>query len=104
MTSQIDLLEAFGIDAETFEWQRLSACQGMDTDLFFDKYEGAKAKQIDELCLGCSVGKECFFDGEEKEEEGVRCGFYLIGGKPDQSKNSHKTQQIALDLAAKIYD
>lgn len=103
MTYQIDLLEALGVDADTFDWRQLASCDGMDTNLFFDNYEGPTARQIDQLCLTCPVGKECFLDGKDNSDEGVRCGFYLINGNPDPAKNSHKSQKIAEELAAKIY-
>lgn len=104
MTYQRSLLQDLGIDPESFDWRQLSSCRGLDINLFFDDYDGAVARQIDQLCLNCPVGKECFLDAQEFEDEGVRCGFYLINGKPDPTKNSHKTKEMAAKLANKIYE
>ncbi len=94
-----DLFSLLGIDPERFQWDDLGLCKGSVTspkdDIFFDKYEsdGESAKAADEMCLHCPVMKECFFEGA-KGKSGVWGGVYWNGsGKPDKSKNSHKTEQ-----------
>jgi len=102
-----NILEQLGIDPKTFVWQELAGCNGMPTDLFFDKYEERnnkrRAVQIDNICLHCPVTKECFFAGVEGQETGVWGGFYLDRGEVDRSKNAHKTEDIVRELSARIY-
>lgn len=77
-------------------WDEEALCAGMDYEKFFDKYEDDPelAKQIDNLCLACPVMLECFRRGVSSESWGVWGGIYLVDGKPDKTKNSHKTKQI----------
>ena len=90
------ILNDLGVDPEDFDWYHLSACRGMDTNLFYDKYESdiSIAKNIDEACLSCPVAKMCYDFAVENNEQGVWGGIYLNNGEIDKSKNSHKTQDI----------
>jgi hypothetical protein len=45
-----DILNELGVDEDDFDWFHLGVCRGMDTNLFYDKYEAGIyiAKRIDE--------------------------------------------------------
>jgi hypothetical protein len=87
------ILNDLGIDKEEFDWFDLAICRGMDTNLFFDKYETDIniAKNVDEACMSCPVAKICYETGLENDEYGVWGGVYLSSGSIDNSKNTHKT-------------
>lgn len=90
-----DILDELGIDPEEFEWQDLALCQGMPTTLFYETYESDKqaAMATDQVCLHCPVRKQCLLSGAEGEH-GVWGGVYWNGaGRPDASKNSHKSEE-----------
>lgn len=90
-----DILNDLGVDADDFDWYHLSICRGMDTNLFYDKYEIDinTAKSIDEMCLSCPVIKICYQMGMEKDEYGVWGGVYLNAGSIDKTRNLHKTPE-----------
>ena len=89
-----NILNDLGVDQEDFDWFHLAICRGMDTNLFYDKYEVDVnvAKNIDEMCLSCPVLKMCYESGVEKDESGVWGGVYLNSGSIDKTRNLHKTQ------------
>ena len=91
-----NILNNFQYDKNDIEWQDLAACLGMDTSLFFEKYETDvnMAKAIDECCLACPVRKMCHESGTSNDEYGVWGGVYLTLGKPDKLKNSHKAKEV----------
>ncbi len=64
------ILSDLGIDKDEFDWYDLAICRGMDTNLFFDKYETDIniAKNIDEACMSCPVSKMCYEVGVENDE------------------------------------
>lgn len=97
------ILEQLGVDPDFFNWQHLADCRNLDTNLFFDAYDGTAAQQVDELCARCPVTKECFLSGEKQKEVGVRGGFFLENGKVSKRKNSHKTPEMVKILAERIY-
>jgi hypothetical protein len=90
------ILSNLGVDEEDFDWYDLAVCRGMDTNLFYDKYEADPniAKNIDEACLSCPVIAVCYKAGQENDESGVWGGVYLTSGSIDKSKNLHKTQDL----------
>lgn len=90
------ILSNLGVDQEDFEWYHLALCAGMDTNLFYDKYETDIniSKNIDEMCLSCPVAKMCYDTGVERNEYGVWGGVYLSIGSIDKSKNTHKTDEV----------
>ena len=90
------ILNDLGIDKDEFDWFDLAICRGMDTNLFFDRYETDTniAKNIDEACISCPVAKICYQTGVENDEYGVWGGVYLRSGSIDKSKNLHKTQDL----------
>jgi hypothetical protein len=89
------ILNDLGLDEETFSWYDLAACKGMDTNLFFDKYEIDIniANSVDSACLSCPVSKICYENGVANNDHGVWGGIYLNSGSIDKSKNIHKTQE-----------
>lgn len=91
-----NILNNLGVDVEDFNWYDLAVCRGMDTNLFYDKYESDIniAKNIDEACLTCPVISMCYEAGIEKDEYGVWGGVYLTAGTIDKSKNLHKTVEV----------
>jgi hypothetical protein len=91
-----NILNELNSDEDSIQWWHLSACQGMDTNLFFDKYEidVNMAKAIDQCCLSCPVIKMCYKSGEDNNEYGVWGGVYLSAGSIDKMKNIHKTKDI----------
>jgi hypothetical protein len=91
-----NILNDLGVDKQEFEWFDLAVCRGMDTNLFFEKYETDVniAKNIDEACLSCPVSRMCYESGIENNEYGVWGGVYLNAGATDNSKNTHKTPEI----------
>lgn len=102
-TGMSDILNDLGIDEDTFDWYHLAACLGMDTNLFFDKYEADAniAKNIDEACLSCPVSKICYQSGIDNNEYGVWGGVYLTAGSTDKARNIHKTQEVWKKIKAK---
>lgn len=100
----MSLLDELNLDPEDFTWKDLGLCKnssivrrpdGSVPDPFFDDYESdpGTARQIDEMCLHCPVFAECVKAGAEGEW-GVWGAIYWNGsGKPDKSRNAHKTQE-----------
>lgn len=89
------ILNDLGVDADDFDWYHLAVCRGMDTNLFYEKYESDIniAKSIDEACLSCPVSKMCYEAGVENDEHGIWGGIYLNAGSIDKARNIHKTQE-----------
>lgn len=98
-----NILDNLGIDKDDFSWYNLAICRGMDTNLFYDKYEADIniAKNIDEACLSCPVIKICYESGINNNEYGVWGGVYLTAGSIDKSKNLHKVSEIWKRLRSK---
>jgi hypothetical protein len=91
-----NILNKLKSDEDSLRWWHLAACQGMDTNLFFDRYEVdvAMAKAIDQACLSCPVIKMCYKSGLDNNEYGVWGGVYLSSGSVDKMKNIHKTKDV----------
>lgn len=98
-----NILDNLGIDKDDFSWYNLAICRGMDTNLFYDKYEIDVniSKNVDEACLSCPVIKICYENGINNNEYGVWGGVYLTAGSIDKSKNLHKTKEIWKRLRGK---
>jgi hypothetical protein len=98
-----NILNELGVDAEDLDWWHLAACRGMDTNLFYDKYEIDIniAKNIDQACLSCPVSKMCYESGTENNEYGIWGGVYLNAGSVDKTRNLHKTPEIWKRLKSK---
>jgi len=77
------------------QWADEALCAGLETNEFFDNYEESQdcARKTDALCLGCPVIRQCFNYGVSTESWGVWGGVYLVDGKIDNPRNSHKTEQ-----------
>lgn len=90
------VFDILGLDAEDLDWTDLAICVGQDVKRFYEGYETnpRTAKLTDQMCLSCPVRKECLEAGVENSEWGVWGGIYLENGKPNDSKNAHKTQDI----------
>ena len=90
------ILNNLGVDEKDFSWWHLGVCRGMDTNLFYDKYEidVNTAINIDEACLACPVISMCYTAGIENNEYGVWGGVYLNAGLIDKTRNLHKTPDV----------
>lgn len=98
-----NILNDLGVDEDDLDWYHLAACRGLDTNLFYDKYEADIniAKSIDEACLACPVSKMCYEFGTSNNEQGVWGGIYLNTGEVDKPRNIHKTQDVWKRVKAK---
>lgn len=98
-----NILNDLGVDEDDFDWYHLGLCLGMDTNLFYDKYEADTniAKSIDEACLSCPVLKMCYQSGVDNDEHGVWGGVYMNAGSIDKSRNLHKTPEVWKRLKVK---
>lgn len=98
-----NILSDLGIDKDDFGWWQLAVCRGMETNLFYDRYEAETniAKNIDDACLSCPVIRMCYEAGVEGNEVGVWGGVYITSGEIDKSKNLHKTPEIWKSLRSK---
>jgi len=91
-----NILNDLGIDKDIVKWYDLALCLGMDTNLFFDKYETDIniANNIDNACLSCPVIAMCHEYGVENDNYGVWGGVYLNSGDVDKARNAHKTKDM----------
>jgi hypothetical protein len=98
-----NILNDLGVDKEDFSWWHLAICGGMDTNLFYEKYEADVniAKNIDEACLSCPVISMCYDSAVKNNEYGVWGGVYMSSGSIDKARNTHKTPEVWKKLKAK---
>lgn len=98
------VLSVLGIDPEELEWQDFAICGQMDTNLFYDEYESDVnvAKMIDQACLSCPVMAQCMMSGIDNNEWGVWGGIYLVSGKQDKNRNSHKTEEVWEEIRGRL--
>lgn len=92
----LDLLEALGVDPDDFDWPELAACNNLDINWFYDRYEqdDVHARNIIQACLTCPVIKSCFAAGEKQKEEGLWGGVYRnSSGRIDTQRNKFKTEK-----------
>lgn len=63
--------------------------------MLFEGYESDPSIPpiTDAMCLSCPLIKQCFEYGVDNDKTGVHGGVYLLRGKIDASKNSHKTPE-----------
>lgn len=75
-------------------WKDQSRCLGLDTNLFFDKYEEEESirKGVENICKECPVKKICFAIGISNKEWGVWGGVYLENGNISKEFSKHKTK------------
>jgi hypothetical protein len=76
-------------------WKDEAACLGLDTNIFFDKYEDNVDIRpiVDSMCQRCPVSKTCFAVGVSGKEYGVWGGVFLEIGNISREFNKHKTKQ-----------
>jgi hypothetical protein len=98
-----NILNKLDSDEQSIRWWHLAACNGMDTNLFFDQYESDvnMAKAIDQCCLSCPVMLMCRDSGIKNNEYGVWGGVFLSSGLMDKMKNAHKTKEVWKQIKAK---
>ncbi len=75
-------------------WKDDASCLGLDTNIFFEKYEDDSALRlaIDSICGSCPVARKCFAVGISGKEWGVWGGVYLESGEISREFNNHKTK------------
>lgn len=95
-TFGVSVLDILGIDPEEVEWKDFALCKTVDPSLFFEGYESSErtAKLTDQMCLSCPVRRECLQTGVEEGYWGCWGGVFLVNGKADKIKNSHKTPEV----------
>lgn len=78
------------------KWYHLSVCQGMDTEYFYDRYEGdtTVAETMDGICMSCPVRRLCLKEGVDNKEYGLWGGWFLYAGRVDEQRNAHKTDAV----------
>lgn len=81
-------------------WKDEGDCFGLDTNLFFDKYEEDTLvrQAVDSICSGCPVAKRCFAVGVSGKEWGVWGGVFLDTGSISREFNNHKTKKDWADI------
>lgn len=77
------------------EWKDDAKCLGMDTNVFFDKYEDRESLRpaVEKLCSSCPVRKECFAVGVSQKEWGVWGGVYIENGQLSREFNKHRDKE-----------
>jgi hypothetical protein len=98
-------LSVLGIDdPSAVEWQDFALCEGDDTNDHYDNYEANEnlAKAVDEKCLSCIVMPQCLGRAVENSESGTWGGVFFTAGKPDMSKNKHKSQDVWDEIKERI--
>lgn len=75
-----------------YKFDENRSCLGMDTNLFFEKYEEniLVREGIDLLCSRCPSQRKCLAYGVSNQEWGVWGGIYLEQGKISKEFNNHK--------------
>ena len=88
-----NILNELDSDEQSIRWWHLAACNGMETNLFFDQYESDvnMAKAIDQCCLSCPVMLMCRDAGIKNNEYGVWGGVFLSSGLMDKMKKLSQT-------------
>jgi hypothetical protein len=75
------------------KFEQNAACNGTDTNLFFDAYEQSPDVRpaVERTCMMCPVQRECFATGVSRNEWGVWGGVYLKDGEPSIEMSSHRS-------------
>jgi hypothetical protein len=75
-------------------WKDNAECLGLDTNLFFEKYEDDPTLRpgVDSICGRCPVAKQCFAVGVSSKEWGIWGGVYLEGGDISREFNNHRSK------------
>lgn len=87
-------------------WQDFALCPSFPASIFFEEYESdaRTAKLADEICASCPVKMQCLQWGIEHNEWGCWGGVFLVNGKPDATKNAHKTPEQLKEIKALALD
>ena len=82
------------MDISRDKWKDKASCAKFDTNLFFDDYEEDPELRadIDDMCSGCPVARQCFAIGVSQKSWGVWGGIYLEDGEISKEFNRHKTK------------
>lgn len=85
-------------------WKDNALCLGLDTNIFFEKYEDDEdsRKIVDSLCVSCPVARECFAVGVSGKEWGVWGGVYIESGEISREFNKHKNKEDWSDTWKKL--
>lgn len=77
------------------KWKDDARCQGLDTNLFFDKYEENESLRlgVEQICKECPVRRTCFAVGISGKEWGVWGGVYIENGNISKEFAKHKTKE-----------
>jgi hypothetical protein len=77
------------------EWKDDALCLGLETNIFFEKYEDDTDSRtmIDSLCISCPVAKKCFAVGVSGKEWGIWGGVYIESGEISKEFNNHKDKE-----------
>lgn len=86
------------------KWFDQAHCKGMPLSWYFEDYEDDKeiAEQVDQICFDCPVRKECLKWAVDSNSTGVFGGVYLVLGKYNKTKNSHKYPYISNKLQKEV--
>lgn len=71
-------------------WKSYGLCEGMDVNLFFERFEDDTIlrRSVREMCDSCPVKKVCYLHGQNDHEVGVWGGIYWDGkGNPHEEYN-----------------
>jgi hypothetical protein len=100
----MSLLDQLGIDPEDFTWEQLAACNNMEVEWFYDRYENdnVHARNLDQVCYNCPVIRACAEQALDAKEEGLWGGVYWNNGKVDKVRNKHKTPEEWAMIEEKI--
>ena len=76
-------------------WKDDALCLGLDTNIFFEKYEDDTDSRtmVDSLCSTCPVARQCFAVGVSGKEWGVWGGVYIESGEISREFNKHKSKE-----------
>jgi hypothetical protein len=76
-------------------WKDNALCLGLDTNIFFEKYEDDTDSRtmVDSLCATCPVARQCFAVGVSGKEWGVWGGVYIESGEISRDLNKHKSKE-----------
>lgn len=71
-------------------WYKKAACAGKDTEMFFDEKYLNNYREVESICSGCPVRRQCFTRGVVNKESGAWAGIYLNEGQIDLDMNKHR--------------
>ena len=78
-----------------YKFDDKALCLGMDTNLFFDKYEEDNnvSSAVDSLCVRCPVQRQCLAYAVSNQEWGVWGGVYFESGRISKEFNQNTTKE-----------